>query len=335
MDATKRWLSVLVPVHGVEDHLQACVASVLSQADDGVEVLLLDDGSPDRSGDIAQALCERHPRQVRLIRHERNRGLSVARNTLLAHASGDYAWHFDADDVMLPGAIPRLREVVDGLSPDLVLCDFRIVRERFGLKHRLRGELHRKSFDGQANRLDHDRARLAMGLMRMRRMHVWTKIARREAWARVRFPEGRGLMQDVAVMPGLIDSVRSFVYVAEPWVGYRQHRDSTLAKHGLGKSGHALQSLRELKSGMSSFCGRDAEARFAVDYFCLRVVDGIARKRMRQGRAAGNGVDAACRDAIPQLFPEGIAPTLDACRARGWHLRAWRLRQNLRRLQWI
>ena len=59
------WLSVLVPVYGVERYLEACVASVLAQGVDGIEVVLLDDASPDRSGQIAAQLQVRHPGVVR------------------------------------------------------------------------------------------------------------------------------------------------------------------------------------------------------------------------------------------------------------------------------
>ncbi len=148
--AATPWLSVLVPVYNVRDYLAECVESVLAQApaDAGVEVLLLDDCSTDGSAEVMAALDARWPGRLRLLRHERNAGLSAARNTMIDAARGDYLWFLDSDDKLLPGAIAGLREVVGLHAPDAVLCDFAVWRERPRLKHRLRGERHRNTFAG-------------------------------------------------------------------------------------------------------------------------------------------------------------------------------------------
>src|ERR1700754_1436509 len=151
------WLSVLIPVYNVAGFLQECIDSVMHQADEGVEVLAVDDCSTDDSLARLQALSARWNGRLRVLRHERNGGLSAARNTLIDAASGTYLWFLDSDDKLLPEAIPGLRQVVRRDAPDLVLCDFRVWRERTRLKHRLRGELHRRTFAGPADRLSHDR----------------------------------------------------------------------------------------------------------------------------------------------------------------------------------
>ena len=74
------WLSVLVPFHNVERYIGECVESILSQADDGVEIVLLDDASPDGSLAIARALQQRAPQAIRIVSHAENRGLSTTRN---------------------------------------------------------------------------------------------------------------------------------------------------------------------------------------------------------------------------------------------------------------
>ncbi|TYT25964.1 glycosyltransferase family 2 protein [Luteimonas viscosa] len=321
-----RWLSVLVPVYRAEKYLLECVASVLGQGDDGVEVVLLDDASPDASGGIAAGLCRDHPGRVRLVSHASNAGLSAARNSLLAHAAGEYVWHLDADDIMLPGAIDGLRGVVECSSPDLVLCDFSVLRARSGLKHRLRGERHRCSFDGGARIVGTDRSRLVAGLMRMRCLQAWSKIARREVWRQAMFPHGRRLMQDVAVMPSLVAATRSFVHVDQPWVGYRRHAASAWSAPGEARLCEAVDSLRELKRGMAALGELDDEAAFAVDYYCLRTLGRLSARLSRRSGIA----DAVIAPAIAELFPSGMAPTLAACRARGWHLRALRLQMGLR-----
>lgn len=128
MNAPAPWLSVLIPVYNVEAYLAECVESVMAQAGEGVEVLLLDDGSPDGSWALMQALSGRWPGRLWLLQHERNGGLSAARNTLIDAAQGEYLWFLDSDDKLLPGAIDALRAIVRQHAPDLVLCDFRVWR---------------------------------------------------------------------------------------------------------------------------------------------------------------------------------------------------------------
>src|SRR5690606_21510641 len=195
------WLSVLVPVYGVERWIRQCMESVLSQADDGVEILVLDDASPDGSMAIVHELQQRHPGRIRVLEHPRNRGLSAARNSLMDAATGRYFWFLDSDDVLLPGAIERLRGVVAREAPDLVLCDFRVQREDSGLLHRLRGEMHRHSFAGRT-RAGSGRDALLAGLLEARQFHAWSKIATAGIWRAARFPEGR-YFEDIAVIAPL------------------------------------------------------------------------------------------------------------------------------------
>ena len=222
MSATP-WLSILLPVHDVGPLLDDCVASILDQGVDGIELVFVDDAS---RGDDAQRLAAWHanrPDAVRVVTHDRNRGVSAARNTLLENARGDYVWFVDPDDLVEPGALAALRAIVAGDAPDLVLCDFRSFRD--GATERA----HVETFAGPHRVLSRDRDALVAGLFRTGQMHPWSKIVRRAAWpASLRFPEGR-VFEDLAVYPRLALAVASFVHVPEPWIAYRQREGSILA----------------------------------------------------------------------------------------------------------
>lgn len=89
-------VSVIVPIYGVEPYLEECVDSILGQSYPNLEVLLIDDGSPDRCGAICDAYAARDPR-VRAI-HQTNAGVSAARNHGLDLATGDFILFVDSDD---------------------------------------------------------------------------------------------------------------------------------------------------------------------------------------------------------------------------------------------
>lgn len=328
---TEPWLSVLVPVYNVEPYLRACLESVLAQGGDGVELLVLDDASPDASMQVVHALQAEHPGRIRSLAHARNRGLSAARNSLLDAATGRYVWFLDSDDVLLPGAIDALAGVVRGDAPDLVLCDFRLLRESFGLRHRLRGELHRRSFAGPGGDVSDDRDALVCGLLEGRQLHAWSKIATREAWQRARFPEGR-YFEDMAVIPALVAGSRRWTHQAQPWVGYRQRGDSIMARMTTAKSRDLLASLRELHEGLRALPGGLSErSELALEYFCLRTFASLARKVPVDDTALA----AACESAIAEAFPRGVPAVLARYRARGWLMRAWRAERSLRRRGWL
>ncbi len=123
-------LSVIVPVYGVDQYLHECLDSILSQTGDEIEVIAVDDCSPDRSGEILTEYAARDPR-VRVETHATNRGLGAARNTGLDHATGDYVWFVDSDDWLNPGAVPAVADRVERTSPDMLVVGFE--------RHYLRG----------------------------------------------------------------------------------------------------------------------------------------------------------------------------------------------------
>ena len=88
--------SIVVPVYRVEQYLDECVQSVLAQTYSNLEVILVDDGSPDRSGVMCDDWAKKDSR-VRVV-HQENGGLSAARNTGIRHAEGDYILFLDSDD---------------------------------------------------------------------------------------------------------------------------------------------------------------------------------------------------------------------------------------------
>ena len=102
-------ISIVIPVYNVEQYVQRCLESVIAQdkAEADIECLIIDDGSPDKSMSIVRQTIESYngPIEFVLLNHEKNRGLSAARNTGIHHAKGDYILFIDSDDYLLPDSV--------------------------------------------------------------------------------------------------------------------------------------------------------------------------------------------------------------------------------------
>lgn len=103
-------ISVVIPVYNVEKFIEEAINSVLAQCCDDIEMLIVDDCSNDSSIDVALSQFNKstYSSDVRIIRHEENRGLSAARNTGIAEAKGDWLFFFDSDDVLADDCIKNL-----------------------------------------------------------------------------------------------------------------------------------------------------------------------------------------------------------------------------------
>lgn len=125
-------ISVIVPVYKVEKYLEKCVNSICSQSYSDLEIILVDDGSPDSCGKICDEMALRDQR-IRVI-HQKNRGLSIARNAGLAIAQGKYVAFVDSDDTIENGAYLMLHNMIEDYDADIAICGCRKVKEHELLK---------------------------------------------------------------------------------------------------------------------------------------------------------------------------------------------------------
>ena len=125
-------VSVIVPVYKVEAYLGRCVDSILAQTHRNLEVILVDDGSPDRCGMICDEYAERDPRVC--VIHKENGGLSSARNAGIDIAKGEYLEFVDSDDWIEPDAVESLLSAARQHQVDLVIGGRWDVKEKTGEK---------------------------------------------------------------------------------------------------------------------------------------------------------------------------------------------------------
>ena len=119
-------VSVIVPIYNVEQYIERCAHSLFSQTLNSIEYIFVDDCSPDKSIDILRDVIRLYPHrkgQVRIIRHSVNKGLTCARNSGLAVASGEFIAHCDSDDYVDVHMYQLLYEEAKYRHADVVLCD--------------------------------------------------------------------------------------------------------------------------------------------------------------------------------------------------------------------
>lgn len=120
-------ISVIIPVYNVEKYIEECIDSTINQTYPNLEILLIDDGSTDNSGDICDMYAEKDSR-IKVI-HQINGGLGNARNTGLNNATGDYIMFADSDDFFTPNACEIMLNEIESKNADYVIGNYQYCTE--------------------------------------------------------------------------------------------------------------------------------------------------------------------------------------------------------------
>ncbi|MFG2984817.1 CDP-glycerol glycerophosphotransferase family protein [Streptomyces sp. NPDC048258] len=213
--------SVIVPAFKVQAYLQESLDSVLTQSYPDLELIAVDDASPDACGSIIDEYAARDPR-VTAVHLAHNLGLGPARNAGLARATGDYLVFLDGDDTLAPGALQAITDRLKATgSPDVLVYDY---ARTFWTGELVRNRLsHRLSEEGPASFRLADRPTL-LGML----MVVWNKAYRREYVEREGFSFPPGFYEDTPwTYPALL-AAESVAVLDRVCVHYRQRRTGSI-----------------------------------------------------------------------------------------------------------
>lgn len=119
-------VSVIIPVYQVENYLERAIDSVLASTLKELEIILVDDGSPDDSGRICDSYKKAYPAQIKVL-HKENEGLGMARNSGVQLAKGEYIAFLDSDDTIEPQMYEKMYEKASEGDFQIVMCDVRIL----------------------------------------------------------------------------------------------------------------------------------------------------------------------------------------------------------------
>ena len=121
-------ITIIVPVYNVEKYLKECLDSLVSQTIDNIEVICINDGSTDNSKEILEDYQNRYS-FVKVINHEKNKGLSAARNTGIKNATGEYILFVDSDDFILHEACEKLYKYAKKTDSDVVFYNLTFLND--------------------------------------------------------------------------------------------------------------------------------------------------------------------------------------------------------------
>ena len=211
-------ISVIVPVYKVEQYLPACVESLRNQTFRDLEIILVDDGSPDRCGELCEAFAEEDTR-IRVI-HQQNGGLSRARNTGIAAATGKYFCVIDSDDYVAPTFCEVLFKLLDGTEYDFSACN----AVRFP-----DGENPHVCSDEPEIMVLSNASYLQLQFERKTEFGVWNKLYRTELRDRIAFAPGK-LNEDVIYSADLLRNLHNgVIFTTQQLHFYRQRGNSIMS----------------------------------------------------------------------------------------------------------
>lgn len=222
-------ISVIIPVYKVEDYLKRCVDSVLAQTYQNIEIILVDDGSPDH----CPKMCDDYAKKQEKIRviHQGNKGLSGARNAGIDAAQGEYIAFLDSDDLWSPYFLESLYDAMIQNNADISQC-------RWEYMH---GDSLKEAYDPNvAKHCFSGREMLANLYIRTGAYYVvaWNKLYKRKLFETIRYPEGR-IHEDEATTYRLFDLAEKCVFVDNALYGYYVGSNGT----SITRNGFQLKKL--------------------------------------------------------------------------------------------
>lgn len=213
-------VSLIVPVYNVDKYLEECLDSLINQSYDNIEIILINDGSTDNSGNI----CDKYSNKYSKVKtfHKENAGLSSARNMGIEKSIGDYLFFVDSDDFIHPETIKIMCGLMIKENCDIVQCDFFKFHDKDSI-----------NFEPVTTTVKHE---CYDGLTAVKSIYseksieatiVCNKMYKRKLFDKVRFPIGKRNEDEFTTYKLLYES-KKVIYIYEKFYYYRQRENSIM-----------------------------------------------------------------------------------------------------------
>jgi len=247
----KEKISVIVAIYNIEQYLVKCIESLISQTYDNLEIILMDDGSTDASGEI----CDKYAKKDKRIKvvHQKNQGLSMVRNNGIKMAAGKYVILVDGDDFVERKYVERLFRQLEKNDADIAVCGYKI-------------EPNGKVEYVPSVAMDGEEATIRL-LTEQENYQIvsWNKIYKKELFDGIIFPAGKK-HEDTLTTYKIMAKARKVVFVSDPLYYYVQREDSIMGKVELeSRLKIKLEAAREAKK----YFANDENLKAAAEIFEL------------------------------------------------------------------
>ncbi len=209
-------ISVIVPIYKVEKYLVTCVESIIKQDYSNLEIILVDDGSPDRCPQICDDFMKKDNR-IKVI-HKENGGLADARNVGIKYATGEYIAFVDSDDFVMENFISSMYENLKKYKVDIACCGF----------YKYYNELNiiDNNFVGIEQKYSCNEALKYLNIIGYFGYGSWNKLYKKQLFKDIEFPKNKK-SEDVFVMHKIIFNAKNGIYYSSiPKYYYRQREGS-------------------------------------------------------------------------------------------------------------
>lgn len=214
-------VSIIIPIYKVESYLDKCINSVVAQTYKNLEIILVDDGSPDNCPQICDLWAKKDNR-IKVI-HKQNGGLSSARNAGLDVCKGDYICFIDSDDWVEPTYVEELYSTLTQNNADLALCGVNNIDEN-GSIHEMIPPLD-KSFYKKTELSE----LMYIKCFKKNLMIVvaWNKLYKKEIWQNLRYPLGK-VCEDEFVLFDILNSCNNGIAITNSKLYNYLYRKSSI-----------------------------------------------------------------------------------------------------------
>lgn len=208
-------ISVIVPIYNVQRYLEKCIKTIVNQTYKNLEIILIDDGSTDKSSDICDNWKQKDSR-IKVI-HKANEGLAKARNTGIEISTGKYLFFVDSDDYIELDIIENLYENIIQTSADISICGFYIETYEKMIPYCSSNEFVVNSEDALKKLFMHDNISIA----------IWNKLYKKELFEKIRFPNCR-IHEELMTIYKLLDIANKISHISKTGYHYVQRQGSLL-----------------------------------------------------------------------------------------------------------
>lgn len=260
-------ISIVVPVYNVAQYLPDCVSSILAQNIADMEVILVDDGSNDNSGE----LCDRYADEYDCVKavHQKNAGLSAARNTGIEMAKGEFITFVDSDDMLAEGFISTAIELANVYQADFIaFSNVRCEAEaQWPMKCQSQSEdFETHVYDESVQKMQKFLIGAEIGTT------AWAKVYRRELFETIRYPVGK-YHEDVFTTYKVVDKAHRIVTTSQVGYLYRKSPNSiTTSGFSMKRLDSVEGKLQQLAFIQKNYPSLQKEAETGVIYACNQCI---------------------------------------------------------------